>query len=368
MTEPSRRRLDVDIARAFAMFAVVCDHIQQYFNRYLPDALSQPLSAVLHAITCRTSISLFMFAAGIVLAMRERPVRSFGEYWQFVWKKFCRLMVPLVAVSLMTMVIKIVATGWGVADAKNALVDMVIAPRGGPAPHLWFLYSLMSLFLIWPLLRPLAVSRWAPGLLAASFVLAILPIPWPMDGRQHPILGLPDLASMMPFFLFGFWYFRRSPGQKRYSWTAIAVVSCPLIASTLVSAFVVYPEGAWWQTLKHAEWVAGVLAGALFLLWLSDRIAGGPRQVRSFLVEAGLGSYDIYLLHVALVGHPLMLVIGKLNPGAVLLYVLFVAMLVVTFVVPLYIGMAIRCIPPLAFVMLGVPMPRKPGAGVQQKA
>jgi peptidoglycan/LPS O-acetylase OafA/YrhL len=364
MTAPPQRRHDIDIARAFAMFAVVSNHLPQYFDRYLPGVLNHAFHQIVITMTVRTSFSLFMFVAGVMLASTNAPIGGLSGYFHLAAKKFCRLILPFVAASLLTLVIKLGALGWGISDAKTALIGLAIAPRSGPAPHLWFLYCLMSLFLIWPLLRPLTTKSRLPFLLLASVILAIVPISWPAVKPGCTLFGVLDLTLNLPIFLFGFWYGQSSFGHRDHGWLAVAVAGCALVASALCSAFVVFPEGLMWTILDNLQTLAGLIVGAVFLLWLGGRVGDASRWLRTYLLEAGWRSYDIYLLHVALIGHPLAFLIGKLHPAVVTAYVLLVVAIAATYLLPILIGMVIRLSPPLAFVMLGLPMPvkRTPGA------
>ncbi|HOW70145.1 MAG TPA: hypothetical protein PKY77_06035 [Phycisphaerae bacterium] len=87
------------------------------------------------------------------------------------------------------------------------------------------------------------------------------------------------------------------------------------------------------------------------------------------LARIGFYSYDIYLLHVIVGGHPLSLLVGRLRPSAPSVYCWFVAVALATMLIPMVIGRIIRRFPRLAFVALGLPgreavsLPGKEGLG-----
>ncbi len=358
MSEVRKRRSDVDIARAFAQFAVVIHHICQYSSRYGLGTFNSQFGNSLVAIVSFIHIPTFMLIAGIVLAMAGTEFRDIDDYLHFEGKKFCRLMLPFLAISLMHLAIKSVAPGEGMSTGTTALKNMVVAPAGGAAGHLWFLYCLMSIFLVWPLLSRLASGRRLPILFTGLLILAILPIVWPEDQGGRPLLGLRDLVWYLPIFTLGYWYGRQSLGARKYGWIAIVIAGCLLVVSLLAYLLISWPEKFLWQTLQRAVRMIGFISAGFCLLWLSGIIATWSNVLRSCLATAGLYSYDIYLLHVALVGHPLCFVFSKLHLGQVMTYVLFIVLIFVTMIVPIGIGWLIRRVPLLAFVMLGVPMRR----------
>ena len=383
MAEKTRRD-DLDAARAFAAFAVVLLHVTQYFARHGLKHL-HPWFANVEQATNFLHIPTFMLVAGMVLALYGRPVRNVGEYLRFEWKKVLRLMLPFVSVSLMTLAVKVLAPGYEVSDTRQKFVNMVLAPRAALAPHLWFLYCLMSVFILWPLVRRLATARTAGVLLAALVVVAILPIPWPevqradaalagdagagqaalaeslrsregADGR--PMFGLADVAWYLPIFALGYLY-----GDRLMKWRgrgAVTLAAFVAVAAAIaVHLKVEWPGGAGWETAARAVRFAGYVAGGLFIVGLSGAICAHAQAFGRFLARVGAYTYDVYLLHVALVAHPLVYALAKVRPGPVDTYVLYILATPATMAIAMAIGWVIRGVPPAGFVMLGVPWRRR---------
>lgn len=360
MSEIARRRGDLDVARAIAAFMVVLNHIPQYFVRHGLVYFNAKLAFAIQAVTFYVNFPVFMLVAGIVLGMRPKDIRTLDGYAKFEAKKFCRLIIPFLAVSLMTLAIKIVTPGGGgTAGIPHALLNTLIAPRGGGAPHLWFLYTLMGIFLIWPLFGRIASGRSFPVLLLGMFILGVLPI-WPRDPEGHPLFALQDIAWNLPIFALGYWLGQRPIGERGFRPKAFAIAAAVAVAAILVHLLPSWPDGFAAAATVMGVRLIGSIAASLCVLWLCGIVATWNNRVSASLETVGFYSYDIYLLHVALVGHPLVFAISKLHPGPVATYVLFVVAAVVTMIVPIGIGRLIRRVPPLAFVMLGVPMPVRP--------
>ncbi|MBN2562304.1 MAG: acyltransferase [Phycisphaerae bacterium] len=383
MAKIRERRHDIDIARAIAMIGVVWLHINTYFwINYELEYFHGEAAADFRAVAVgRFTVTVFMFVAGMTLSFSSQPYRTLRQYGRFAGKKFARLILPFLAASLVTLAVKLVAPGRGWAEVRENWLGTLIAPEAGAAPHLWFLYCLMGIFLVWPLLVRLTEGRRMPIVLVGLFVLAVAPIPYPMF-KGRGLLTLNELTWWLPVFTLGYWYGGHPVGQRQYGVKAILI----LLAVTVLTALAGYltpwsqavwrnahrintqslaeliasmPNGNLWVAVENALRLLCQIFGAVLLVWICGILAKYKNRFRAVLETVGFYSYDIYLLHVALVGHPVVFAISKLHPGPVMTYVLYGVALVVTVVVPMGIGLVIRRIPPLAFVMLGVPLPAK---------
>jgi len=363
------RRDDLDVARAIAALAVVLHHVCQYSARYDMPFLSPTFISYCVEAVRFIHLPTFMLVAGFVQAMKGRPVRTVADYVRFERKKVCRLMLPFVAISLLHLLVKFVAPGEYLSGFSSVISRTLMTPHGGLAGHLWFLYCLMSIFLIWPLLAPVAQGRGVSLLFVGLFLLAVLPVPWP--ARQfglevsRPLFGLNELAWYLPIFTLGFWYGGRPIGQRRPMPVAILVAGAFSVGAFFVCRLASWPDDLQWRLLCNCIRMAGYVSTALFVYWLSGRITSGLK-VGDALAGVGRRSYDIYLLHVALVGHPLVFVASRLRLGQFMAYVLFAVILCLTYILPIGIGQLVRRVPQLAFVMLGVPYasrPRTTGSG-----
>ncbi|MBN1491080.1 MAG: acyltransferase [Phycisphaerae bacterium] len=358
MPRTSSRQEDIDIARAIAQFIVVLNHIPQYFQRYHLDHLDSTMCRWILTGVNYLHMPTFMLVAGYVLAGGRDDAGSLEGYWRFERKKLCRLILPFLSISLMTLAIKMVLPGDSARGAGASLLGMVTAPRSGVAPHLWFLWCLMSIFLVWPLIRRVIPEHLLPWVWGGLIVLAVWPIPWPTDVHGSPVLGLADLIWYLPMFMLGYLCRKRWHRLLAFGAKAALVAGAVALAAMLVvvkADTAGLPRG---DLTVSAIRFTGHVAGGLCVLSVAGLIASRTVRPRAVLAGVGRRSYDIYLLHVALVGHPLVLVISRLHPGPVETYVYFAVALVATMVVPIGIGELIRRVPLLACGMLGVPMRR----------
>ncbi len=354
------RRDDLDVARAIAILSVVLFHICQYFEVNNIESFSRSFSKALMGALLLTSFPTFMLVAGLVLGLSGRRVSGPGEYIRFQKTKFCRLMLPFISVSLIHLLVKLAAPGQDRADLGAQAWRTLLAPAGGLAGHLWFLYCLMSIFLLWPLLDGAMRSRWRFVLLGGIIVLAVLPLPWPTDplGGRPSLLGLKELARFLPIFAIGFLIGSTRARDWRPGLLPMLGVVGAGIGVVLLSLGDPWSSFPGSQLLWNTAMLVGLLSGAFVAVWISGWIVRAFRTVGQ--VGAGLGrrSYDIYLLHVALVGHPLAFLAAKLHPDPVMTYVLFGSVATATLLIPLGLGELIRRVPIAAFFILGVPRPK----------
>lgn len=353
---PQDRRCDLDIARALACMLVVIVHECDYLSRYIPGSIQTLTSRHVEYILLHFHIPTFMLVAGFVAGL-GRKMPSLARYPSFIWGKFCRLMLPFLAVSLLQGCIKTAAGIYNAQGFLNAGINSLIAPHGGLAGHLWFLYCLMSIFLVWPAINSIMHTVFRIPVLVMLVLLAILPIPWP-SRTGSDILGLAQLTWWLPIFALGYLYGDKLLPQKPRKWTILALMV--IVTATLVLHFMVTtPRGLVWDMLHRAIRFLGHLTGGLFIIRFSSLLNLMRNRLRNVLLTLGLYSYDVYLLHVALVGHPLTYLLGLLHPALIVSRLLSIPMFFAMTFVPVGLGVLIRRIPRLAFVVVGVPMPKK---------
>ncbi|UCD30373.1 MAG: acyltransferase, partial [Planctomycetota bacterium] len=332
----------------------------QYFEKCNLEHLNPNFLHILIGTVSSIHIPVFMLTAGIVLAMSGSQIRTLADYYRFEYKKFLRLMLPYISISVMQLAIETAAPIGGFPQTRVALANMVLIPMQAPAGHLWFLYCLMCIFLIWPIFSSIKTKFLHPILLAGMVMLAILPIPWPKSEAGTFLFGLRELTWFLPMFAVGYWYGLWLVNPNRRNLLPAILAGCACAAAMCYRQLVPLPEDFVGATLWLSIRLAGYIGGGLCILWLCDIINTWTGRICEYLAGIGLRSYDIYLLHVGLVGQPLVFALSMLHPGMVTTYILFILATIATLLVPMLIGEIIRRIPSLAFIMLGIPIRKNP--------
>lgn len=343
----------IDIARGIAIAVIILHHVSQYMVKYNVAHFDADVwSKIISNIINRIDVPLFMTMAGCMVGMSHRRNRGRISYFELVRKKLCRLMLPFIAVSSMHFLVKVFFPGWGLQKALAAFAQSFYAPRLGVAGHLWFLYCLMCVFIVWPLILRVG-SRMYFVVLSLLFILAVLPFRW-----FDPFLDLKSLVWYLPIFGVGYYYGKKIIGSlKPALWMVVLTM-----AIFVTGVFVLYNFGRQEafipRMLINVAAMIMSISVAYSMFWISDIIDCRYRALGRPLSNIGYYSYDIYLLHVILVGHPLTFLLSKMHTNIVITYVLFVIIIFATLIIPIGFSKIIRRWPKVAFVMLGLPLKR----------
>lgn len=258
----------IDIAKGITIILVVFGH----------ERVGHSWTQIPISIINTFHMPLFVFLSGILFD-RSSP-RSWAEGWLTITKKFRRLIVPYLTLSIFYFSIQVL--GQSVFTFKRN-IDVVLFlniftdPVYGPNGMLWFLYSLFVIFILQVVLSK--VLRSEITVLFASIILAFFD--WPHS------FGLYDAFRLFPYFVLG-----KLSAEYCDLRSAISVSSIALPLFCLF-AYLTY-GGSDNLTLRIVTATAGCLmcVSLAFILehyWESD-----------ILVVIGRYASPIYLLHAAI--------------------------------------------------------------------
>ena len=134
----------VDLIRVAAIFLVVVIHVSgQLTNAWGKIPTEQWIIADVYGGIARIAVPLFFMISGYLLLPRSESLSVFYT------KRMPRILIPFVAWSLIYL-------GWYCGNHPNTCTPSLIWDLllvQGTYYHLWFLYSLISIYLILPVLR-----------------------------------------------------------------------------------------------------------------------------------------------------------------------------------------------------------------------
>jgi surface polysaccharide O-acyltransferase-like enzyme len=196
------RAVAPDLIRAVATVLVVLLHTAAVLARHGPGRGAAAFWAGNSFDSlARPAVPLFVLLSGWMLLAPPRREESIGR---FLWRRLGRVGLPLVVWSL-------VAVGW-VAARDHQAANWAGFPRqllNGPVfYHLWYVYVLLGLYLVIPILRPLAATasqalRWYT--LGLWFVWSsVLPL-WAWWGGPHVAIPVVVVSTYVGYLLAGFW-------------------------------------------------------------------------------------------------------------------------------------------------------------------
>lgn len=160
-TDNSGRIAYIDYLRIVACFLVMLVHASENF--YGADSsvgLASNCSMLLNesnrfwvafydGFVARTCVPLFMIASAFLLVPMKPGTGMLGFYK----RRFARILPPWIFFSLLYCCLPLL---WGGMSAEQSLADLKHLPFNFPsmAGHLWFMYPLISLYLIIPVVSP----------------------------------------------------------------------------------------------------------------------------------------------------------------------------------------------------------------------
>lgn len=142
MTEEQETKpiLWVDFVRLFAAFLVVLAHIDGW-------GAGPDWAKFFYYTISRLGVPFFFLISGYLLLSKEEDV------WTFLKKRASRIAIPFLAWSIFYDLLysrPFDESGVTIEGILKMFVRILRGPRGG---HLWFVYSLLGLYLLTPILR-----------------------------------------------------------------------------------------------------------------------------------------------------------------------------------------------------------------------
>ena len=325
-----KREIWLDWLRVTALFLIMATHSCEPF--YLGGEGSLIASradaiwvAILNSLP-RAAVALFVFAS----AYLQFPLHySTGEFFK---KRALRILPPF----LFWTVVYALAWGEPVQNFKDLLLNFNYA-----AGHLWFVYMLIGLYLIMPLLSPWAEKvgkRELQVYLGIWLFTTLIPLIRQWVGGPAPVIygpsGIPNAAKFplwgeaswntygVFYYLSGFvgymllgLYFRRFVG--RLSWGRTLAIAAPAFLAGFAICCGGFLRRVWADTsgvfpfegtvglaaLWEGPWLNDTIGVALMTLaWvlLFRKIETGGRFFEKALLPVSQASYGMFLCHMFL--------------------------------------------------------------------
>ena len=269
------RLIWLDIAKAICIVLVVIGHFMPEFST--PPNWWVTTRNVIYSF----HMPFFIFASGIAYVMSRK-----NDYFQFLKKKFFRLVVPYFTVSIIIIGAKVVASnllyvenpkGW------QSLLKMFYYPEAGF--FLWFIWVLILAFLIVPLFKS-RVSRLA--LLVVSVALYFLPIELPS------IFCLDKFKEFFCYFMLGVACMDYKPKTlMKYNFNPAYIITVFAIGYYLVSL----GNAA---SLPFTSMLLAIVG--IFMIISVAKFIETKRVCINAFVKISAASYVIYLLHTTFMG------------------------------------------------------------------
>ena len=290
------RRSELDWVRSAAMLSVLLIHVSSTFVSR-PSQLS--LLGVTPAFFCnqaaRFAVPLFFMLSGLSLGLSRRPVKL-PDFWL---RRLRRVGLPYL---LWTVFYFLLNRGFRLSLEPGLLRalgrDLLL---GSASSHLWFISTLLQLYLLYPLLR-LLQARFPRltlgfGLLLSLFCTLIIYVPLPLRGWWRPYLWL-LFPTWLGFFLLGM-----ALGEERlrrltdFCFRRRTLLLLLGLAAALLYAWDARRSGNL-DSIKPQLFVYAPLCfAALCAAWPALKRLPGAEKAAAFLAARSMG---VYFCHVFL--------------------------------------------------------------------
>jgi len=278
----ARRWYIIDYVKAIAIILVVMTHFEPY---------DQPVWWLsLRKVTYNFRMPVFMFAAGFLFNISFCNESRFS----FLWKKFKRLIIPFVVVSLLVITIKLCIQEFVFVQYPISVsAYFSIFDRPATAIFLWFVWLLWWMFVIISAFRS---KKWHVILFVLSIVLAYLP--W----RAPDEFYLSRAQIMFAYFMLGVMvYDYKDMISRLVSKSAISkgayILGGMILYIILEIIMFTIPGASKWTNIMLPYIGIFVMLG---LCWFIDK--SNCVKLKSCLSSLAAYSFVIFLFHSTCMG------------------------------------------------------------------
>lgn len=269
----------ISIANAIAIIAVIIGHLD------ITGTNNDPRTPIANMITAFGSFQmpLFMCISGFLFSMTSGFNKS---YTDLVKSKMVRLLIPFLFLSLFTFCFKMCLPSsmleHGVGLNSTYLYKMFFIPFRGPVPHLWFVVSLFTIFLISPIYKwSVKKTGYTIMVLGLLYVIHLIPsvISW---FTNKEFLALDKTQYFIFWFYLGIVMQKYALVDKLNNWPTV-------VASGISYTLLVY-----WISFPLSADVC-LLLGVIFVLSLSYKLSS---VFENLFASWRNYTYQIYLMHM----------------------------------------------------------------------
>lgn len=306
-----RRILSYDVIRLIAILFVVTVHVTarfllNYDNDTAPYIISNLLTSVGHV-----SVPLFLMLSGALLLDENRPcdlkktVKTAGiffgllTFWNVAYAAFHQIFLPLVRGNTMS-------------DQNPVSLQGFLEALYNEHFHLWYLYVLVGLYLLTPLLRLFVKKENAPLLrwyiLFSAGVTFCVPIFNVLinqfAGGENLLTGWVDkfglsvLGEYVTYYLLGWYLAQNTPGKKARK-AIYAAGGAGFLLVVLCNQFVANQNNQLFYAFQNNNSIGLLTMAAALFLFVHTALAdkSWPR-LEPVLGRLANLTFGVYLIHV----------------------------------------------------------------------
>ena len=284
--------------RAIAMVMVIILHsAAPLLYRFDSSESSAWMTGNLYDSFVRPCVPIFFMISGYLLLNKNEAIAD------FIQKRLKKIIVPLVAWSLIYILWKVNFEG-AKFDFPHSIIETLFSPA---YYHLWFIYSIVGLYLAVPIFRPFTSTASNSSLLYFILIwfIVVAALPWiqkALGVRSRYELNL--FTGFMGYLVLGAYLGRLNYARIHAAISALIIITC-----FFITAYGTYHlskiKGSLDATLY--DYLAPnviISAGAWMVLikFLSDETTARlPKPLSTAIVSISTLSFGIYLVHAMII-------------------------------------------------------------------
>lgn len=284
----------VDNLRIIALFAVIMLHCSSpLLADYIKSPRAQWLAADFYNALTRFAVPVFVMITGVLLLGKEEDVTVFLK------KRLGRILLPFLFWSLVYVAYayyneEIAYTGDTWATVKQVLHQL----KYGSSYHLWYVYMLIGLYLIIPVLGKFIRNATEKETLYFLLVwLVVMLFSQPYLIRYNPQVDVRYFGGYIGYLVLGY-YLANKQFNNRRMFVMMAALAVLAVAVITWGTAILYHHYNGISTLMYEplSWPIVLSASAIFMMMRYTKPLKYPAliSIRNFI---GKYNYGIYLGH-----------------------------------------------------------------------
>jgi surface polysaccharide O-acyltransferase-like enzyme len=297
-TDSKETLLWIDLIRVVAIYLVVVIHVSgQLTNTWGTIPTDQWLIADIYGGLARVAVPLFFMISGYLLLPRSE---SLGVFYT---KRMTRILIPFVVWSLIYL-------GWYCGGHPGTCTSSLVwnlLLRQGTYYHLWFLYSLLGIYLILPVLR--LMIRPEPDKKILWYLIGLWLIFQPILTTAHKFwdfsikLSAPLATGFVCFFVLGYLLGEMTLSRRKIMLSAVIWVIGSLV--TIIGTYLLTRKSGQFDGFFYDFVSLNVIlaSSAVFLLLrsISERKVFTSPDIHALMRTLATSTFGIYLVHIIVI-------------------------------------------------------------------
>lgn len=295
-----------DTLRIVSIFFVIIVHITSVGLRLCETATSAWIANWLINSISRWSVPVFFMVSGALFLDPNRELLIEELYKKNIFRIAICIIVWGFLYSLLDQYL------YGTLSAKSVLIAVYGIITGNTGYHLWFLYTLVMLYIAVPLFRLITCHASKRQLEYALIMWGVFSL---LIGQINAFAAEAEFStSLLPYspfvitgyggyFLLGY-YLTAYPFEgkiKKACYLLACLSACAIIGGKLLFLSVWKVESATFELPLGV--LSGLIAAAIFTLAQKCRISNAASPLLSFLGQRSFGIYLTHVFFISLVYH-----------------------------------------------------------------